>query len=142
MWGFFWLLNFNYCQGKYFEPYARSLRLGYWWTHKSWIHFLNRNLSLKFWKGINLFILCFFSCVHLHLSDTDGPGCIVCSINLYNSCGAPSAVGRKGEKNKKNKPQKLKTNTAILMIEFIILLFHILLLKTILSVRCPSNLSS
>lgn len=28
--------------------------------------------------------------VALHFSETDGPGCIVCSMNLYRSCGATS----------------------------------------------------
>lgn len=45
---------------------------------------------------------------HLHFSDTDGPGCIVCSMNLYNSCGAPSAK-RENEKEK---------NPKILIIKF------------------------
>lgn len=39
----------------------------------------------------------------LHFSDTDGPGCIVCSINLYTSCGAPSA-------NKLNKAKNIKSD--------------------------------
>lgn len=28
--------------------------------------------------------------VALHFRETDGPGCIVCSMNLYTSCGATS----------------------------------------------------
>lgn len=31
-----------------------------------------------------------YECVELHFNDTDGPGCIVCSMNLYSNCGAPS----------------------------------------------------